>query len=80
MIASGAAQPGVTKEEIREFAAELEIDDSHVWETSAKTGANIIDLFEAVAKEFKGPEEGDPGLICPETPQADSNTSGGCSC
>jgi len=79
MITSGAAQPGVDKEELREFASQFEIDDSHIWETSAKTGAGVIDLFEAVAKEYKGPETHDPETVSPEAPKeepADSELPG----
>ena len=79
MISSGAAQPGVNKEELREFASEFEIDDSHIWETSAKTGTGVTDLFEAVAKEYKGPEAPDPETITPEVPKEEPAESL-CSC
>ena len=75
MITSGAAQPAVSRDELRAYAAELGIDEYHIWETSAKTGANVNDLFEAVALEFKGPEAVDPQTVSPEVPKPDSNGS-----
>lgn len=82
MVADGSVPPAVRKEELRGFAMDMGLDESHFWETSAKTGANINDLFEAVALEYNGPEAEDPSTVTPGTGADAGNTaqSGGCAC
>lgn len=82
MVQNGSMPPAVRKEELRGFAMDMGLDESHFWETSAKTGANINDLFEAVALEYNGPEADDPSIVTPSAgTDADRTTqSGWCSC
>ena len=68
MISDGSAEPAVRKEELRAFARDLGLDESRLWETSAKTGANINDLFQAVAEQYKGPDPTDPDTVDPSQP------------
>lgn len=82
MVADGSTPRAVRKEELRSFAMDMELDESHFWETSAKTGANINDLFEAVALEYNGPEASDPSVVTPGEGNGSDSTasSGGCAC
>ena len=81
-MADGSMPPAVRKEELRGFAMDMGLDESHFWETSAKTGAGINDLFEAVAAEYNGPEADNPSIVTPSagTDAGRSTQSGGCSC
>ena len=80
MITSGEAPSAVAGDELRSYAAELGIDESHIWETSAKTGSNINDLFETVALEYQGPEVVDPSTVSPENPKPAQPEQSSCAC
>ena len=79
LIADGSAVAAVRKEELRAFAMDQGLDESRLWETSAKTGANINDLFQAAAQQYSGPDPNDPDIVDPNKDRPDTASSG-CPC
>lgn len=52
LIKEGAKARAVSSDEVKAFAQELRIDPTHIYETSAKTGEGLQELFDRVSTMY----------------------------